>query len=249
MKTNHPSTPVIYSHRGASGYAPENTLSAFLLALEMGADGIEFDVKLTRDGRVIVLHDPTLDRTTNGKGSYKNLSFDELRTLDAGGWKDSRYRGERLPLLEEVFEAVGGKMGINIELTNYTTPGDGLVEAVVKILNNEKNIDNVMFSSFFARNLRTAKRLLPDVPRGLLANDGISGWPQRAVLIYSKDYHALHPYYKDTSARLVDRIHSTGRQVNIWTVNEPAEMLRLKNLGVDMIMTDFPDLAIRTVRG
>jgi glycerophosphoryl diester phosphodiesterase len=242
-------TPIaVYAHRGASAHAPENTISSFTRALEAGADGVELDVKLTRDGKVIVLHDPTLDRTTTGQGSYKYQSFADLRKLDAGSWYGAAWRGEKLPLLAEVFEAVGGKIGINIELTNYTTPGDGLVDAVARVLAGVKDTSRVMFSSFRVSNLKRAKALLPNIPCGLLALPGLPGWLPRAVQINQPAFNALHPYYQDVNQKIIQRIHSGGKAVNVWTVNDPQMMQHLRALGVDMIMSDDPALAISVLK-
>ena len=239
--------PLIYAHRGASAHAPENTISAFILAADHRADGIELDVKLTCDDRVIVLHDPTLDRTTNGSGNYKKYGFEELRRLDAGAWFSDHYRGEKIPTLEDVLDGVGDRLGVNIELTNYTTPHDDLVEHVVEILKDIKNTSRIMFSSFSTGNLRKAKQLLPQIPCGLLAFPGWSGWWAREVFIHTPGYPALHPFYKDINARMVGKLHQRTHQVNVWTVNDPAEMRRLKMLGVDMLMTDDPLLARTTL--
>src|SRR5689334_23229806 len=109
--------PVIFAHRGASAYAPENTIASFEFAVAQGTDAIELDVKLSADGHVIVHHDPTVDRTTNGKGKVKDLTLAELKTLDAGGFFSENFHGEKIPTLEEVFEAVGKRTFINVELT------------------------------------------------------------------------------------------------------------------------------------
>jgi len=240
--------PLIYAHRGVSAHAPENTISAFLLAIEHGADGIEFDIKVTRDGKVIVLHDQTLQRTTTGSGDFKNFTYDELRKLDAGSKFSTKYATEKLPTLEEVFEAVGNRIGINIELTNYATPGDDLIEKVAKILSAVKDTSKVMFSSFNWGNLKKARKLCPEIPCGLLALPGIAGWFSRSTFTGSVPHEAVHPYFADVSANTVKSWHQRGYKVNIWTVNEPKEMLRLKDIGVDMIMTDDPALAKSTLR-
>jgi glycerophosphoryl diester phosphodiesterase len=120
--------PVIFAHRGASAWAPENTLAAFRLAVEHGAPAIELDVKLTSDRKVVVLHDQTVDRTTNGHGDLRQFSLADLRELDAGGPFSAEYQGERIPTLVEVFEAVGKQVYINIELTNYASTRDKLPE-------------------------------------------------------------------------------------------------------------------------
>jgi glycerophosphoryl diester phosphodiesterase len=239
--------PLIYAHRGASAHAPENTISAFLLAIEHGADGIEFDIKVTRDGRVIVLHDQTLQRTTTGSGDLKNSTFDELRKLDAGSKFSTKFSNEKIPTLEEVFEAVRNRIGINIELTNYATPGDDLIEKVAKILATVKDTSKVMFSSFNWGNLKKARKLCPEIPCGLLSLPGIAGWFSRSYFTRNVPHEAIHPYFAAVNRNNVKSWHQQGYKVNIWTVNEPIEMLRLKDIGVDMIMTDDPALARSTL--
>jgi glycerophosphoryl diester phosphodiesterase len=240
--------PLIFAHRGASAHAPENTISAFLLAIEHGADGIEFDVKVTRDGRVIVLHDQTLQRTTTGTGDLKNFSYDELRKLDAGSKFSAKFNNEKLPNLEEVFEAVGNRIGINIELTNYATPGDDLIEKIANILAKVKDTSKVMFSSFNWSNLKKVRKLCPGIPCGILALPGIAGWLSRSYFTRNVPHEAVHPYFADVSINSVQNWHRQGFKVNIWTVNDPKEMLRLKDIGVDMIMTDDPALAKSTIQ-
>src|SRR3990170_7761080 len=126
--------PLIFAHRGASAYAPENTLAAFRLALDQGADGIELDAKLSADGEIVVIHDQTVDRTTPRKGRVDQLTLSELRKLDAGSWKGDVFSGEKIPALAEVFSAVGGKLKINVELTNYSSPQDGLANKVLALV-------------------------------------------------------------------------------------------------------------------
>src|SRR5512139_2814209 len=186
------SQPVIFAHRGASAHAPENTLAAFELALAQQADAIELDVKLTVDGQVIVLHDATVDRTTGSHGRVRDLSLAQLRSLDAGSFYSEKYRGEKIPTLEEVFETVGKRAFINVELTNYNTPRDQLVETVCMLVKRFGLQKSVMFSSFFASNLSKARAYLPGVPRGLLAFGGFLGaWARSFGFAFGR-YHALH---------------------------------------------------------
>jgi len=130
----YPHTPAVIGHRGASAAAPENTLAAFNLAVLLGADAVELDAKLSKDDVPVVMHDPTVDRTTDGRGRVADLTLADLKKLDAGSWKDAKYTGERAPTLAEVFEAVGSRLWINVELTNYTTRGDGLEAAVGQVV-------------------------------------------------------------------------------------------------------------------
>ena len=159
--------PIIFAHRGAAAYAPENTLASFKTALDQGADAIELDAKLSADGYVVVCHDRTLNRTTNGTGELSRKTLAELRELDAGCHFSTKFAGEKIPLLEEVFETVGKKLLINVELTNYATPYDQLVEKVCALVIKHGLEGGVLFSSFFPLNLKKAFRLIPNVPQGL----------------------------------------------------------------------------------
>ena len=240
--------PVIFAHRGASAHAPENTLAAFELALAQGADGIELDVKLSADGTVMVIHDATVDRTTGAQGRVKDLSLAELRALDAGSLFSTKSSAEKIPMLEEVFETLGKKLLINVELTNYSTPRDHLVESVCMLVKKFNLQKHVMFSSFFASNLSKAHSYLPEVPCGLLAFGGLLGaWARSFGFAFGK-YAALHPYLKDVTPQQVQRVHRLKGRVHVWTVNAEADMRRLFGWGVDAIFTDDPQLAVR-IRG
>ena len=240
--------PTIFAHRGASAHAPENTLAAFELALAQGADGIELDAKLSADGHVVVIHDAKVDRTTDRQGRVKDISLAELRSLDAGGFFAEQYRGEKVPTLEEVFEALGKRMFVNVELTNYNTPGDHLVESVCTLVKKCGLQKQVLFSSFFASNLSKARGLLPEVPRGLLAFNGLLGvWARSFGFAFGR-YQALHPNLKDVTPQQVQRVHRLKRRVHVWTVNTAEDMRRLFNWDVDGIFTDDPQLAVQ-VRG
>lgn len=241
MLNNFP-TPIIFAHRGASAFAPENTLAAFELAAQQGAPAIEFDLKLTADRQVIALHDQTLERTTNGSGPVTRQPLAALRELDAGSWKEAKYQGEKIPTLDEIFETVGKKVRMNLELTNYATPFDGLVHEVAAIIRKHHLEEQIIFSSFFPTNLVLARRLLPSIPRGQLLLENGAGWWQKIAASWLS-VEAEHPYLTDVSAESVQRAHTRGRRVHVWTVNDPAEMRRLRALGVDGIFTDDPLLA------
>ena len=237
--------PVIFAHRGASAHAPENTLAAFELALTQNADAIELDVKLSSDGQAVVIHDPTVDRTTGSHGRVKDLSFKQLRSLDAGSFFSEKYRAEKIPSLEEVFEAMGERTFINVEFTNYSTPRDSLVETVCMLVKKAGLQKRVMFSSFFASNLSRARAYLPDVPRGLLAFGGILGAWARSFGFNFGRYQALHPHLKDVTSQQVQRVHRLNRRIHVWTVNAAEDMRRLLHWGVDAIFTDDPQLAVQ----
>jgi glycerophosphoryl diester phosphodiesterase len=239
--------PLVFAHRGACAYAPENTLAAFALAHRQGALAIEFDAKLTADGQVVIIHDQTLERTTDGSGRVTALPLAALRELDAGSWFSADFHAEKIPTLDEIFESLGTKLFMNIELTNYASPFDPLVERVAETVRKHALEQRVLFSSFFTHNLLRAARLLPQVPRGQLALPGRAGWWQRlwgGVI----DLQAEHPFTGDVSAKSVAQAHARGRRVHVWTVNDPADMRRLKDLGVDGIFSDDPLQALEVFK-
>jgi glycerophosphoryl diester phosphodiesterase len=236
--------PVVVAHRGDKAYAPENTLSAFKQAAEKGADAVEFDVKLSGDGQVIVLHDQTVDRTTNGTGNIAKISLEALRRLDANVQFPDQFPGEKIPTLSDVFEAVGTRIYMNIELTNYSTPTDKLVLKVAELVKKHGMQTRVLFSSFIANNLKKAHSLLPEVPRALLTLPGFMGFWGRSFG-WRGDCSALNPYLTDVDSGLVERIHAAKRRVNAWTVTSDADIRRMIGLGVDGIITDDPALVLR----
>jgi glycerophosphoryl diester phosphodiesterase len=241
--------PIIFAHRGACAHAPENTLAAFELALTQGADAIELDVKLSADGHVVVHHDASVDRITNGHGQLRELTLAELKTLDAGSSFSEAFKGERIPTLDEVFETVGKRTFINVELTNYTTPRDELVETVCMLVKKHKLQKRILFSSFLALNLSKARSYLRDVPLGLLAFPGLLGtWARSFGFAFGK-YDALHPALKDMTQQQAARVHRLNRRVHVWTVNDELDMRRLFDWGVDGIFTDDPQLAVRVRAG
>ncbi|MRR31832.1 glycerophosphodiester phosphodiesterase, partial [bacterium] len=209
--------PLIFAHRGASAYAPENTLAAFQLALEQGADGIELDAKLTSDGEVVVIHDQTVNRTTNGRGRVGQMTLDQLRQLDAGFWKGIAFKGQNIPTLAEVFETVGNKLIINIELTNYDSPDDGLPDKVAFLIRKFHLEECVLYSSFLSANLTAIRKSLPRVPLAILAKPGPAGNKNRSPHSRGSAPDYLHPHFLDVTRQLVDRERAAGRQVTAWT--------------------------------
>jgi len=235
--------PAIFAHRGASLYAPENTLAAFRLAVEQGADAIELDAKLSADGHVVVIHDQTVDRTTDGTGRVGELTLDALRRLDAGSHFGPEFAGEPVPTLEEVFAAVGAHLPINVELTNYASLRDRLPEKVAELVRRHGLEQRVLFSSFNPLALIHVRRELPHAPIGLLAMPGGRGslarsWPGRLL-----NYDALHPAWEDATRRLIESAQRRGRRVHAYTVNQRPAMETLFDRGVDGIFTDDPILA------
>ena len=224
-------------------------MSAFHLALTHGAPAIELDAKLTADGEIVVFHDRTLDRTTDGTGHLNHLPLAALRELDAGSHFSPQFRGEKIPTLAEVFESVGQQLFINVELTNYATPKDQLPDKVVALVQYFGLQNRVMFSSFSHIALQRARQLMPEVPLGLLASPGILGAPARSWIGQRwVNYQALHPAAVDARPGLIQKNHSLGRRVHVYTVNMRQEMIRLFQAGIDGIFTDDPPLAFEVLK-
>lgn len=240
-----------FGHRGASHAAPENTLSAFQLARDMGADGIELDVQLSRDGTAIVMHDSTVNRTTDGVGEVADLTLEQLRELDAGSWFSSSFAGEPIPTLTEVFSAVGDCLLMNLELKAISSESTGLEETVVALIARHGMGERVLISCFNPLILERVRRLDPHLSLAFLYGARLSE-AERARRI--QDLHplaALHPEYHLVDADHLAWAHAQGCSVNTWTVDNPAEMDRLLNLGIEGVITDRPDLlrAIMERRG
>ncbi|MFC2064931.1 glycerophosphodiester phosphodiesterase [Chloroflexota bacterium] len=238
---DHWPNPLVIAHRGASKYAPENTIAAFKLAKKVNADGIEFDVKLTADRQVVVIHDSTVDRTTNGSGKVSDMPLAEIKELDAGSKFKGSFSEEKIPTLREMFELFGDQLRMNVELTNYTSPLDGLMYEVFKLIKEFNLQESIIFSSFLPTNLKLAGKLLPEIPRGLLTFPGWIGKTSR-LLTKRSSYQALHPHFNDVNERLITNVHSQGKRIHVWTVNEEDRIKEFINLGVDGLITDDPEL-------
>jgi glycerophosphoryl diester phosphodiesterase len=233
--------PLVIAHRGASAYAPENTLAAFNLAFEMGADGIELDVSLTKDGVPVVFHfDP--DDQTHGVRSLKDLTLDQVKQIDAGAWFAVRFRGERIPTLFEVLEGMAGRGLIDIELKSNTLQTDGLEAAVAKVIEETNVGSDVLLSSFSPFALYRMSVLNPRLPRGLLYAGDMPLYLRRAWLRPLARPNALHPRWLMVNDRYINWARGKGYKINVWTVDDADEMHRLSALGVDAIITNKPDL-------
>lgn len=232
--------PAIFAHRGASAYAPENTLTAFKLAIDQGADGIELDAKLTSDGHVVVMHDQSVDRTTNGSGAIKSLSLNQLKQLDAGSKLPPLYRSEEIPTLDEVFDEVGQQIMINVELTNYSSPIDDLPDRVAALVKEYNLQEKVMLSSFNIIALLRARNLLPKTPLGLLTFAGLASLTIKSRLLHFSPLFAINPSYKDVTKNLVITAHQQNFKVYAYTVNQSKDMRQVIEAGVDGFFTDDP---------
>ena len=227
---------LLIAHRGASGCWPENTLLAFRKALEAGARWLELDVHLSSDGELVVIHDETLQRTTDGAGRVADVSLSQLQLLDAG-------QGERIPLLEEVLDLAQGKAGVNIELKGTATGA-----AVARLLLRRKiaaGREKILASSLYERELREFAALLPQQPLALVAER-----PSRSLwaLAEELDLWSLNLEKSCIDERLIEKAREHKRRVLVFTVNDITEVARLRKLGVDGIFTDYPECFNRGVR-
>lgn len=234
----------IWAHRGASGSSPENTLPAFELAIEQGADGLEFDVQLTRDDHVVVIHDETLERTTDGHGWVADHSLEDLKKLDASAGRDG-FADVRIPTLAEVFDLVRDvDIRLNVELKNSRIPYVGLEGRVLELIDEYQVSERVIISSFDHNSLRALAQSAIGMPLGVLYSELL--WrPWRYAMRLGAA--ALHPALSSTRPRMVERSHEAGLEVNVWTVDEPEDILRVTEFGVDALITNVPALA-RQVR-
>jgi glycerophosphoryl diester phosphodiesterase len=240
--------PLVIGHRGASIHAPENTMAAFRLAHSQGADGIEFDIKRCKTGEVVIMHDATVDRTTNGKGGVHTLALAELRVLDAG-------HGEPVPTLDELFAEQGQLTGphgkpflFNVEVTNYSTRDDGLEAAVMALVKRHNIADRVLFSSFNPWSVRKLAQLAPDIPRAILYSPDMPIFLRRVWLAPLVAHQFRHPEKGMIDEAYVHKLVQQHLRVNVWTVNEQADIARMAQYGVHGIIGDSPQ-TMREVMG
>jgi len=235
--------PLNIGHRGASAAAPQNTLAAFRKAIELGADGVELDVQLSKDGAVVVIHDFSVDKTTNGTGRVAEKTLAELKALDAGSKFSPQFAGERIPTLSDVFDVLEGKLLVNVELKAPDRNRDtSLVAPVLEVVRTHGMEKRVLFSSFNHHVLRAMKQLAPGIPIGLLYAPHSPVYARRAWLDPFEPHEARHPHYSMLSAPIIGWYHRRGLRVNTWVVNEPDEMRRLIEVDVDGIITNKPDV-------
>lgn len=234
-------SPLVYGHRGAKAYAPMNTLPAFELAVAQGAHAIELDVQRSRDGYPVIMHDFTVDTTTNGHGRVSELTLSELKALDAGAWFASAFAGVQIPTLDEVFESVGHRVFVNVEIKAATLYTDGVEEVVANCIKRHQMQQRVLISSFNPHTLARFRACLPDVPIGYLYEGTATTVPADAI------YEAYHPCHTLISHRLVADCRQRQQLINVWTVNDPARALELCALGVDGIITDKPDTILQVI--
>jgi len=236
---------LIYGHRGAKKFAPENTITAFQIALDMGADGFELDTMLSADGVPVVIHDRVLNRTTNGMGCVNKKNVKELMHLDAGSWYSDTYRKEKIPLLEEVLAVFGQRSHINIELKNFENPFNGLVDRVCGLIKQFGLGEKIRFSSFIPFNLIRVRKIIPDAQLALLTEPDLLGKLLSSSLLRHLSPDFIHPHYSACTKQFIAKQHAMGRSVTAWTVNEREVLKQLVSNDIDGIITDDPALAVQ----
>lgn len=240
---------LVFGHRGAKAYAPMNTIPAFELAAEQGADGIELDVHRSKDGHAVIVHDFTVDSTTDGSGRVTDLTLAELKALDAGSWFGEAFRGVRIPTLDEVFEAVGHRLLVNVEIKSESPETDGVEQVVADVIVRHGMTERVIVSSFNPLTLQRFRAIMPNVPIGFLYQANMKIDTQELMRQLGLAHEARHPHHTMIDQHYMDWARKNGYRVNAWTVNDPAEAVRLRDLGVDTIITDAPDVILKALRG
>ena len=244
---------LVISHRGANRIAPENTIPAFQKALEFNVDGFENDVHLTKDGVLVVCHDDSVDRTSNGTGLICEMSFDELRALDFGSWFSPEFAGTKLPTLAEFFELCGPLKVINVEIKQAVDGSIDCAAAVVRLAKEMGVFDKLIISSF---DMNMLQACLAEDPATricyLYAMD--CEWAEEIMDEpgdFAKKYglYALHPIVLMCSEGFIEECHDGGVVVNPWTVSHDEAIATLRDWGADGIITDTPDLAMKIVYG
>lgn len=239
--------PLIWAHRGASGTAPENTLEAFSQAAEMGADGVELDIQLTKDGEIVVCHDERIDRTSNGKGAIRDYTLAELKRFDFCNGMLA-YEGSRIPTMREVFDLLRPTgLTINIELKTGEFFYENIEEKILALTAEYGMEDRVIYSSFNHYTIKKIRELDSNAKTGFLYADGPLDMPA-----YGKKYGvtALHPAgYNLQYPGFMEDCQKFGLDVNVWTINTRADILACAEYGVHAVITNYPEKARRVLQG
>jgi len=239
---------LVIAHRGFSGAAPENTLAAFQKAIEVGSDMLELDVHLSKDGQLVVIHDPTLERTTNGRGRVFDYTLKELKQFDAGAWFAPNFSGEKLPTLEEVLELAKGKILVNIEIKKGDLapyPITELADRALQVVDKAGMLDQVIFSSFHPPALERIKERNSRVRVALLYH---KPWDFLPEVTGGRTFAVLNLRHSYLTKEKIAKIRQQGMKVNTYTVNSAEELERFIHWGVDGIITDHPDRLIKILQ-
>ncbi len=237
---------IVVAHRGASGIAPENTLSSFAEAIRSGAHFIEMDVQVTADGIPIVFHDKGLSRTTNGSGFASKLTYEELQQFDSGNWFSEKFTGEKIPTLEDVLESVQNKILVNIELKNLGTNPLPHIEKIIKIIENFNYSDKVVISSFYYDQLKIVKKIKSTIPTAIIRLPKDRLLPSEIAKQFP--FEGLVCNIEELNNEIVDDAHQIGLFLGIYTVNNPSELEYVLKFDIKAIVTNFPEQIITLLR-
>ncbi|WP_142455641.1 glycerophosphodiester phosphodiesterase [Gracilimonas mengyeensis] len=241
---------VVIAHRGASAYHPENTMSAFRAAVDMGAEMIELDVLLSKDGVPVVIHDETLERTTDGRGKVEDYNLRDLKKLDAGSWFSSGHKGEGIPTLEEVLNFAKGRIAVNIEIKTEAVTDSlngGIEEKALKLVYKHKMQDYVLFSSFDYRAIAHLRELDVDISTALLYEKSQSEKREPKELVSDYKANAFNCSQRQFSKKWAEQLNEQGIPVFIYTVNKTQQMRKVIELGASGIFSDKPDVLKKLV--
>ena len=230
----------VIAHRGFSGAAPENTIAAVRAAIEIGADMVEIDVTMTADEHVVVIHDETVDRTTDGSGKVSDLTRAELQILDAGMWFDRRFAGERVPSLDSVLSEVDGRILLNVEIKSEAVDR-GIVAKVAAAIRRRKMVDQVVVSSFSPTALRQMNSEAPEIRTAVLYNPKFHQGQDAVDIVTSLGASVFNIKRQRLTREMRRRCLQHDIPIGIYTVNKERRMRRLVKKGIDAIFTDHPD--------
>ncbi len=227
------------AHRGASGRYPENTRLAFTKAIEAGADMIELDCQLTRDGHVVVFHDEQLRRTAGARGPLRSKTLEQLKKLDIGEWRQKSFRGERILTLEEALEVLAGQVDLCLEIKNFPKSLPGIEIKILFILSHYDYLDRTIVSSFDYRCLGRVRELAPDISLGLIFSSAVKADPFEAARQLAPK--SIHVQKNSASREFLSAVWDQGLDVHVWTVNEVRDMEAFVSMGVQGLISDFPE--------
>lgn len=237
----------IYGHRGFSGKYPENTMLSFRKAVEIGCDGIELDVHLTKDNKLVIIHDETIDRTSNGTGFVKDYTYDELCKFDFYGNFKGKYEFQRIPTLREYFDLVKDVDGFmtNIELKTGIFEYPGIEKAVIDLIREYGLEKRIILSSFNHFTIMRCREIAPEIKTGFLIESWVIGMGEYTK---SHDVECVHPIFRNLTQEHFDEMKNAGREINTWTVNEYEDIKRLADMGTDGLIGNYPDRMIELLR-
>lgn len=238
---------LVIAHRGDSGAAPENTLAAIQRAIEIGVDMIEIDVHLTKDGIPVVIHDDTINRTSDGKGRVRELTFEQLQKFDSGAWFSEKYKGEKIPSLQQVLSLIYGKCGLLIEVKHGSGKYPGIEKRVLDLIIKNNAQSWCIMQSFNSEVLSILSKLGSSIEMHKLVTGDIPLLPlhvdyklRKGRIYQYRNASGINPNHRFVNKKVVEKIHSLNKKIFTWTVNDDSVMKKMIAAGVDGIITNYP---------